>query len=144
MWFNVFWLLHILIAAFLLLMLHFMLASADCFSISLLLMLSFLLNTLTLILYYVAHFHLKWMVIDHRYQVLIVITLLNTHILQCLHPMSFYNPGTTQSHPKQQCNYCQQDSQGLIEDCVCETVIIVGLELFPYTGLPLIIGSGSP
>lgn len=59
---------------------RFVLASPDCFLISMLALSFFLLNAVTLVLYCVAHLHLKLMVVDHRYQALIVITpLLNTH-----------------------------------------------------------------
>lgn len=63
----------------------FVLAGPDRFMISALTRSIFLLNAVNLVLYCVAHLHLKWPVIDHRHQALIVITpLLNTHTHSCV------------------------------------------------------------
>lgn len=55
--------------------LHFVLASPDSFLISMLMPSILPLNAVNLVLYCVAHLHLEWAVVDHRFQALIVIAL---------------------------------------------------------------------
>lgn len=60
----------------------------------------------------VAHLHLKWMALDHRYQPLIAIApLVSARTVvccrECLHPMCFCNLSTTQSHSPRRRYYCQ-------------------------------------
>lgn len=86
----------------------FVLTSPVRFLISVLMLSILPLYAVNLVLYCVAHLHLKWAVIDHRYQTQIVITpffppalLLNTHTFvycsECLCPMCFSNLSSNQS-----------------------------------------------